>query len=264
MSNTLHIFGNWKQNLKRAPARECAQAIARQSQDLRKAHPGLRVGLAPTFVALPELSSLGDESPNPVQRLAQNVAAQETGAFTGEIGAQMLLDCGCAWTLIGHSERRQHFHESDEILARKLSTCAEAGLGVVFCVGEALEQRQAGTHEDFVIAQLASALDALEKRGNAAQTQLIIAYEPIWAIGTGQTATPEQASLMHRKIREYLKSRPEAGGDRSILYGGSVKASNAAELLAAGEIDGFLVGGASLKPETFLPIIQAGAEHLSQ
>jgi triosephosphate isomerase len=212
--------------------------------------------------------------------LAQDVAAQDSGAFTGEVGPAMLREAGVEAAIVGHSERRAMFGDDDALVAAKLSHALQAGLTVVLCddalvaaklshalqagltvvlcVGEALEAREAGKHETTVISQLSAAFAQVDS--SAIGERLVIAYEPVWAIGTGRTATPAQASEMHRTIRAWLRDRfGDVGADRSILYGGSVKPGNAADLMAAGDIDGFLVGGASLDPASFLAIVRAAA-----
>ena len=178
-----------------------------------------------------------------------------SGAFTGEVSAEMLVDQGCRWVILGHSERRQYHAESDDLVSAKLAAAVQAGLSPIVCVGETREQREAGEAEAVVGGQLQGALS-----DQADLSGLVIAYEPVWAIGTGLTATPEQAQEMHAFIRRQLGgvSGVEAEETR-ILYGGSVKAGNAAELFAQPDIDGALVGGASLVAEDFLAIIRAAA-----
>lgn len=190
----------------------------------------------------------------PIQLGAQNCHEAGKGAFTGEVSVSMLADTGCSHVIVGHSERRHVFGESAERLSAKVSAVVEAGLTVVYCVGETLEEREAGRTEDVVRGQLA---DAISPRIPAAR--LVIAYEPVWAIGTGRNATPEQAQEVHAVIRGRLVDvygLDSAAGIR-ILYGGSVKPGNAARLLARQDVDGALVGGASLVADDFLGIISA-------
>lgn len=251
MSRIHWVVGNWKQNLLRADARTCAQAIA---DGATSASP-VRVGLAPTYLALDVVRAVAQPD-GPVHLFAQDVAAQDSGAFTGEVGPAMLADAGATGSIIGHSERRALFADTDELVSRKLLRTLEAGLSAILCVGEGLEARDAGKHETVVISQLSAAFSNVTPE--MLSDRLILAYEPVWAIGTGRTATPEQADAMHRRIRSWLQDRyGEAGRDRSILYGGSVKPGNAAELIAAPDVDGFLVGGASLDPASFLDIVRA-------
>ena len=177
----------------------------------------------------------------------------QSGAYTGEVSAEMLTDQGCHWVILGHSERRQYHGESDNLVAAKLGAAVAAGLLPIVCVGETREQREAGEAESVVGSQLRGALD-----GQPALAGLVIAYEPVWAIGTGLTATPEQAQEMHAFIRRSLEGIQGIDADATrVLYGGSVKAGNAAELFAQPDIDGALVGGAALVAEDFLAIINA-------
>ena len=261
MSRITWILGNWKQNHRPPAAEACAKGVAEGlTEALREPHPSageVRVGIAPPYLSL--------AAARPFTRpgrgtwlLAQDVAAQDEGAFTGEVGPRMLGDAGVEGAIVGHSERRAYYGEDDAAVAAKLRSALGGGLVCVLCVGERLEARDAGEHESTVISQLSAAFsdvspDALDER-------LVIAYEPVWAIGTGRTASPQQASDMHRTIRAWMRERfGSAGVDRSILYGGSVKPSNAAELVAVGDVDGFLVGGASLDPDSFLAIVRAAA-----
>ena len=186
----------------------------------------------------------------------QNAYLKESGAFTGEISPQMLLDVGCAWTIIGHSERRQFFAESDALLNQKLKFALSSGLLVMFCVGETLDERQGGKMNDVLKRQVT---DGLAGMTEADFDKVAIAYEPVWAIGTGVTATPEQAEEAHAFVRGLLKSQFDARvADKvRIQYGGSVKADNAAELMAKPNVDGALVGGAALNADGFAAIVKA-------
>lgn len=264
MRRTFWVLGNFKQNLLPNQVQSHLEALEPATAPLRSAHSGLKVGVAPAAVSLwPAREKIDRQSPNPIQLLAQNVAAQERGAFTGEVGPDMLKAAGCDLAIIGHSERRTLFAETDDLIAQKVKICAESELGVILCVGESLEERDANTHVSVVSNQLQAALAHFP---TDAQAPLIVAYEPVWAIGTGRSATPAQAQEMHAVLRETLSSiDPAKGSGRSILYGGSVKPTNAAELLAAGDqIDGFLIGGASLDPASLTTIAQAASEYLSQ
>jgi triosephosphate isomerase (TIM) len=201
---------------------------------------GVDVVLCPPFVSLAEALQ------GSYAIYAQNVHWEGSGAYTGEISPEMLLELGVQGALVGHSERRQHFGETDEMVARRARTALEAGLGVIACVGETLEQRESGDTELVLKIQVeAIAFAAGEHEG------LVIAYEPVWAIGTGRTATPDQAEEAHRFIKGLI--------DRPVLYGGSVRPENAAELLARPSIDGALVGGASLDPDSFSAICRAAS-----
>jgi triosephosphate isomerase len=215
------------------------------------------VAIAPPYLSIEAVRPQTRQS-GTVVLFAQDVAAQDEGAFTGEVGPAMLLDAEVGGAIVGHSERRQYFGEDDALVAAKLAAALGAGLVGVLCVGERLEAREAGTHESTVISQLSASLSKVTPE--LVNERLVIAYEPVWAIGTGRNATPEQAAQMHVAIRRWLRERfGEAGAGRSILYGGSVKPGNAAELIAAGDIDGFLVGGASLDPSSVLGIVRASA-----
>lgn len=188
---------------------------------------------------------------------AQNVHSDLSGAFTGETSAILLKECGVKWCIVGHSERRMLFDESDEFIRSKTETLLNHGIRPILCVGESLEQRDLGTHEEVVVAQMRKGLTGLTAED---QSRCVVAYEPIWAIGTGKTATPEQANSMHTIIRKELESlaSPEVAANIKILYGGSVNVENAESLLSKSEIDGALVGGASLKTEDFSQIVAAG------
>ncbi len=255
---TTWIIGNWKQNHLPAAASATATELATGvAAAIAGAQGEIRVGIAPPYLSI----AAARPSCRPVRPLwlfAQDVAATNTGAFTGEVGPTMIADAGCVGSIIGHSERRALFGDTDEVVRQKLRTTLEAGLHAIVCIGERLESRQAGTHESVVISQLSAALADLPHE--LVGPRLVLAYEPVWAIGTGHTATPEQAAAMHRCIRGWLGEHlGAAGADRSILYGGSVKPDNAGALTAAGDIDGFLVGGASLEAPPLLAIIRATA-----
>ncbi|MEM7158361.1 MAG: triose-phosphate isomerase [Myxococcota bacterium] len=261
MARTTWILGNWKQNHRPAEAEACAKGLAEGLPDalstLDPSAGDVRVGIAPPYLSI--------ASARPFTRpdhgtwlLAQDVSAQDQGAFTGEVGPLMLQDAGVEGAVVGHSERRAYYGETDEVVADKVAAALAGGLVCVLCVGEKLEARDTGTHEATVISQLSGSLAKVTPE--QVNERLVIAYEPVWAIGTGRTASPEQAAEMHRTIRGWMKERyGSAGADRSILYGGSVKPGNAADLIAAGDLDGYLVGGASLDPTSFLAIVRAGA-----
>jgi triosephosphate isomerase len=211
------------------------------------------IALAPPFPALAALGRALQGSP--VALAAQNCHDQEKGAFTGEVAPGMLADVGCRYTIVGHSERRQLFGESSELVARKAAALFAAGIRPIVCVGETLAEREAGRTFAVLEQQLAASL-ALVSSERAAE--LVIAYEPVWAIGTGRNATPEMAQEAHAMIRGWLRGRFAAAADRvRIQYGGSVKPENAAELLGQPDVDGALVGGASLEPESFARIVRA-------
>jgi triosephosphate isomerase len=244
------IAGNWKMHKTQDEALQLALSVV---SGLGEEYPR-DVVLCPPFTALAGVSrALAGAS---VALGAQNVHWEGSGAYTGEISALMLADLGCRYVIVGHSERRALFGETDEDVARKLGAVAAGGMIPILCVGETLDQRRGGDTEAVVAGQLEGALSAWESRGGK---DLVIAYEPVWAIGTGVTATPEQAQDVHHLVRGFLARTfgPEVAEATSILYGGSVKPGNAAELLAQGDIDGALVGGASLDTESFLGICVA-------
>ena len=240
------IAGNWKMNLTLSQGRAFIDRLlpALAGEELSR-----RLLLAPNFTLLPTLAAACKGSS--VELVAQNCSPMESGAFTGETSVSMLRDAGAAYVLVGHSERRHLFGENDELLALKLKAAASGGLLPILCVGETLEQRRAGEAVDVVAAQLSSAL------ADFPGSDLMVAYEPVWAIGTGVTATPEDARLMHAEIRKFLQKKFLDGDTVPILYGGSAKPDNAAELLAQPDVNGLLVGGASLEPEIFLRIVRA-------
>jgi len=189
---------------------------------------------------------------------AQNLHPEPKGAFTGEVAAEMISDLGVAWTLVGHSERRQMFGESDDLVARKYQAALRAGLRPILCVGETLAEREAGNAESVVERQLGAVIGAVDQPGLLAG---VVAYEPVWAIGTGRTASPAQAQEMHAVIRARLADvSPATAGTVPVLYGGSVKPGNAAELFAQPDIDGGLVGGASLEALSFAAIVAAASQ----
>jgi triosephosphate isomerase len=242
------LAGNWKLNCSRKEARELASAIVDGSKDVRDRE----ILLAPPYTALDVVrDALGSSS---VALGAQDVYWEDAGAFTGEVSAPMLADAGCSHVIIGHSERRQHFGDTDYTVARKVAAAAKAGLSPVVCVGETLEQREDGATMRVIERQVTGGLCELPAD---AFGRLVVAYEPVWAIGTGRTATPAQAEEVHAYIRELLRTvtNPATAERTRILYGGSVKPDNVDELMACPNVDGALVGGASLKAKDFLRIV---------
>lgn len=212
------------------------------------------VMVAPAFVNLPgAVRQLGGSS---VEAIAQNMYFAERGAYTGEVSAEMLLDIGITTVILGHSERRAYFGETDEILAKKVNSALRANMQVMFCFGEELQDRKTGNHFEVVASQLRNALFMLD---SGAWSSIILAYEPVWAIGTGETATPEQAQEMHAFIRKTLEGAygEKLAANVPILYGGSVKPGNAAEIFSKPDVDGGLIGGASLVADDFLAIVKA-------
>ncbi|WPU57273.1 triose-phosphate isomerase [Stenotrophomonas acidaminiphila] len=244
------VAGNWKLHGSRQFATELVGQVA----------AGLPLQ-GVELVILPPLPYLGDLVEDfegtALAFGSQDVSSNEKGAYTGEVSAAMLVDVGARYGLIGHSERRQYHHESSELVARKFVAAVHAGLVPVLCVGETLEQREAGQTEQVIAAQLAP---VLELAGVDAFAGAVVAYEPVWAIGTGRTASPEQAQAVHAFIRGEVAGRDARIADSlPILYGGSVKPDNAAELFSQPDVDGGLVGGASLVAADFLAIARAAA-----
>jgi triosephosphate isomerase (TIM) len=241
------IAGNWKMHKTLAEAGALAMAIRDGVGPGRRAE----VALAPPYTALAAVAHVLAGSD--IRLAAQDTFWEKQGAYTGAISPLMLADVGCHYVIVGHSERRQHFGETNHTVNLKLKAVLAAGLKVILCVGETKEERESGLTIHRVGEQLREGLAAVD----AGPDQLVIAYEPVWAIGTGLTATPAQAQEVHLFIRQELSRLLGTGDPYRIQYGGSVTPDNAATLLAQPDIDGALVGGASLKPELFLPIIQA-------
>jgi len=244
------LAANWKMN--NGPT--AASAFLSAFLQRYTARNDRTVILFPSAIAFAAAKSGTAERPD-IQLGVQNIHSAEKGAFTGETSAAMAQDAGARFVLVGHSERRHVFGETDAQTAEKVSRALTQGLMPVLCVGETIEEREGGQTEAVVVRQLRAALAALASRDAGALASLVIAYEPVWAIGTGRTATPEDASAAHAAIRAELRTLGGATSDAiPILYGGSVTASNAAALLAAPGVDGLLVGGASLDPESWATI----------
>ncbi|XP_059084664.1 triosephosphate isomerase-like isoform X2 [Tigriopus californicus] len=245
MGRKFFVGGNWKMN----GDKESIDKII----DFLKAGPldpncDVVVG-----VPAPYLMYCRERLPENVGVAAQNCHKAAKGAFTGEIAAAMIKDCGCKWVILGHSERRNVFGETDELIGEKVAFALENGLHIIPCIGEKLEEREAGKTEEVCFKQLKAIADKVSD-----WSRVVLAYEPVWAIGTGKTATPEQAQETHAALRKWLSENvsPEVAENLRILYGGSVTAANCKELAKCADIDGSLVGGASLKPE-FVEIINA-------
>lgn len=247
MTRTPLVAGNWKMNGRRTLAGELAAALG------AAALGDVEVALCPPF---PYLLTLGERLADSGVRLgAQNLCDHRDGAFTGEVSAEMLADLGCRYVIIGHSERREHYGEDDDQVASKFLRAREAGLIPILCVGETLRQHEAGETEQVVVRQLMAVAQAA---GAGAFEGAVVAYEPVWAIGTGLSATPEEAQAVHALLRATIASQaPEVAAALRLLYGGSVKADNAAPLFAQPDIDGGLIGGASLKADEFIAICRA-------
>jgi triosephosphate isomerase len=244
------IAGNWKMNLTLAEAVQLVKAIA----DRIKGLDGVEVLVAPPFPALLRVKETIGKAP--ILLAGQNMHWEAHGAFTGEVSAAMLTDAGCTHVILGHSERRTLFGETDEVIDRKVAAAVKKDLVPIVCIGETLEEREKSLTFQIIERQLSLCLKSF-REGKGIPLTTILAYEPVWAIGTGRTATPEQAQEVHQLIRQWLKAH---FGERTaeairILYGGSVKPDNVRDLMSKPDIDGALVGGASLKPDSFLPIV---------
>ncbi len=243
------IAGNWKMYKTRSETQATLRALRGEVDGEQRAE----VVVCPPFTSLAAAAEVLAGST--IALGAQNCAWEDEGAFTGEVSPGMLLDCGCRYVILGHSERRQYFAESDEMIARKLAKVLSTPLTPILCVGETLEEREAGRVSEVVLGQLRRDLaDLTEER----VSRIIVAYEPVWAIGTGRTATPETAEEVHGMIRRWLSQSysPGLADGLRILYGGSVKPGNIAELMAQPDIDGALVGGASLDAASFARIVK--------
>ena len=243
------VAGNWKMNKNQDETVSLVSEIVSQLEETTA-----EVMVAPTFVNLS--SAVNALNSSDVEVIAQNMHFAESGAYTGEISAGMLKSIGIKTVIIGHSERRAYFGETDDILAKKVSAALENGLRIIFCFGEELDERKSGNHFSVVESQLKNALFSL---GNDDWAHIVLAYEPVWAIGTGETASPEQAQEMHAFIRETITNAYDSqiAQDVTILYGGSVKPANAEEIFSKPDVDGGLIGGASLKVDDFLAIVKA-------
>ncbi len=246
------VVGNWKMHGSRTQVRQLIEGVAAGSADLAK----VEIAVAPTLLHLGLAAELcASEGASHLKLAAQNLATEDSGAFTGEVSAPMLADYGVNYVIVGHSERREIFAESDQVVAAKFKATQASGLLPILCVGESLTQREQGISAEIVLAQLDAVIEAA---GIEALKSAVLAYEPIWAIGTGKTASKEQAQEIHQVLREHIAvSNPTIAAELRILYGGSVKAANAAELFSQADIDGGLVGGASLKVEEFVSICKS-------
>lgn len=244
------VAGNWKMNTLLDEGAVLAGNIVGKKEEVPS---GVQLIIAPPFTHLDRIGTVIKNSG--IALSAQNCADMEKGAYTGEVSASMLVSAGCSYVILGHSERREYYHETSETLNRKMELALAHGLNPIYCVGEKLEEREAGKHFETVGAQIREVIfnlspEQLEKT--------VIAYEPVWAIGTGKTATAEQAEEIHAFIRKTLSEKyGKLAEEISILYGGSCKPSNAKELFAQKDIDGGLIGGASLKAEDFIAIAKS-------
>lgn len=243
------VAGNWKMHKNNSETVALLQDII-----AKNGTPNCEVVVAPTFVNLK--TAVDTVNGKNITVAAQNMHQAEGGAYTGEIAASMLTDIGVNTVILGHSERRAYFHETDALLANKVDTALKHEMRVIFCFGEELKDRQKENHFNVVEYQLRDGLFHLEKKD---WKSIVLAYEPVWAIGTGETASPEQAQEMHRFIRELIAKvyGSDVADNVSILYGGSVKPDNAKEIFSKPDVDGGLIGGAALKADDFLAIVNA-------
>ncbi|HUH02193.1 MAG TPA: triose-phosphate isomerase [Kofleriaceae bacterium] len=243
------VFGNWKLHKTIAESLALVTELKNQLASVRD----VEIGVAPVATALAAVAKRLEESN--LEVAGQNCHWETSGAWTGELSPTLLADAGASFVIIGHSERRQHFGETDDGVARKTRAALDAGLSVIFCIGETDAERDAGQTFTRLETQLAGGLSSVSDRD---LERLVLAYEPVWAIGTGRTATPAQAQEVHVHIRGWLRQKLGAGAEGlRIQYGGSVKASNAVELMSQPDIDGALVGGASLQAADFVAIVKA-------
>jgi triosephosphate isomerase len=246
------VAGNWKMNKNVHESTQLADEIVGNVKDLNL--DNTRVILAPTFVNLSEVVKVTEGSK--VEVAAQNMHQAKSGAYTGEISAEMLTSLGLKTVILGHSERREYFGETDEVLASKVDAALANNLEVIFCFGEVLEDRKTGNHFNVVESQIKNGLFHLDA---SAWKNIVLAYEPVWAIGTGETASPEQAQEMHAFIRKIVAENYNLGvaENVSILYGGSVKPSNAKEIFSKEDVDGGLIGGAALNSGDFISLVKS-------
>ncbi len=251
MSRKLFIAGNWKMNLDKSGATDLARQMSMKIGSTEQ----VDLAVCPVFLHLPDVAAtlVGTK----IDVGAQNMWHEDNGAYTGEVSAAQLKDVGATYVILGHSERRHVIGESDELINKKVLKALSSDLQVILCVGELLEQRKADKTMDVVTRQVKVGLEGVSA---AAMSKLTIAYEPVWAIGTGETASPDQAQEVHAKIRALLGELYDAdvAGATRIQYGGSVKPDNARDLLSQQDVDGALVGGASLKADDFAAIVEAG------
>lgn len=245
------IAGNWKMNLTLDMASELTEKILGEKIDCNKAD----VALIPSYTNLYPVHKILKSSGSGISLGSQNVHFEKNGAYTGEISVEMLKSVGCSFALLGHSERRHILGETDELINKKLHSCIEQGLDAIVCVGETLDEREAYIHKEQTVSQVGKALKGIDEKS---LNNITIAYEPVWAIGTGKTASKEDAEEIHSAIRDFVKSKygDKSASELRIIYGGSVKPENIKELINMKNIDGALVGGASLKFEAFSKIIQ--------
>ncbi|HOP59362.1 MAG TPA: triose-phosphate isomerase [Bacteroidales bacterium] len=247
------VAGNWKMNMDLEEGLSLARSL---DQYFRNTPSGkTEVIICTPFIHLTGVSDI--IKGGSIKLGAQNCASEVSGAFTGEVSASMIKSTGAEYVIIGHSERRSYYHEDNDILSKKTAIALDTGLNVIFCCGEVKDERETGIHFNVVKRQLEEGLFSLDAEK---MEKIIIAYEPVWAIGTGLTATPDQAQEMHKHIRNLVRDKygDSVSDNMTILYGGSCKPSNAAEIFSNPDVDGGLIGGASLKKDDFVAIVEAG------
>ncbi len=244
------VAGNWKMNGSRESVSELINGVVEGAKSLTN----VDIAVCPAFIHIADVTAVTKDSNVGVG--SQDVCTELKGAFTGETSIEMIKDFGCKYAIVGHSERRTIYGETDEVVANKFSVVKNAGIIPIFCIGETLEEREANITEEVCARQIDAAFTLL---GDDAFADSVIAYEPVWAIGTGKTASPEQAQAVHAFIRQHIaKHNASIAETTQILYGGSMNPGNAKELIGQTDIDGGLIGGASLKPNDFLAVCQAG------
>ena len=253
------IAGNWKMNKDAIETAEFCQELKGRLSDVKTGH--LRVIVAPAFALLP--AAKGALEGSSIEVSAQDVSSHAQGAFTGEVSARMLSSLQVTCAIVGHSERRQYHAESNELVRDKVQMLLEHKITPIMCIGETLEEREAGETEAVLESQLSGCFEGIQLSSGK---ELVIAYEPVWAIGTGKTATSDQAQQAHAFIRNWLRGRfgAEVAGNMSILYGGSMKPGNCEELISQADIDGGLIGGASLKVDDFVSMVHTGLSVLNK
>lgn len=246
------VAGNWKMNKTCQESKILVDELKKAIKDVKL--DNTRVIIAPPFTSLQKTSKKTKDTV--IEVAAQNMCSEESGAYTGEISAEMIKGVHVDTVILGHSERREYFGDTDELLAKKVDTALKNGLEVIFCFGEVLEERKSNNHFKVVEEQIKKALFHLNSED---WKHIVLAYEPVWAIGTGETASPEQAQEMHAFVRELVAKRyiSDVAEEVSILYGGSVKPGNAKEIFSKNDVDGGLIGGAALNADDFMAIVKA-------
>jgi triosephosphate isomerase len=254
MTRTPLLAGNWKMNLDHLEAIATVQKLAQILKDARHDVATAEAAVMVPFTDIRSVQTLVEADALPITYGAQDVSVHKSGAFTGEISATMLAKLGCTYTVVGHSERREYHHEMDVMVNQKIRALAKAGITAIVCVGEQLEIREAGNHVEHTVASLEEALADLSEND---LKHVVVAYEPVWAIGTGKVATPDNAQEVIHALREAVAGwyGRECADTMRFLYGGSVKSDNVGDIMRCADVDGALVGGASLDPEEFAKIV---------